>query len=162
MIKEGRGGILRPAATRASCSSLWPHFRSSVRHFLMRPRIAASSVLKRETSESCSEVTATSSSCPIAANSFASSFASASFHLLFATSFSSSVMSEKVFVHHHVRSHGGLCCHNTRGSALVRLFKTQNNKVAKRPSSRVGIPRFGFVVTNPVIKAHKTALEMPI
>ena len=56
-----------------------------------------------------------------------------------------------------IRVHG---CES--GSALVRLFKTQTNKFAKRPSSRVGIPRFGFVVTNPVIKAHKTALEMPI
>ena len=36
------------------------------------------------------------------------------------------------------------------------------NKSAKSPSSKAGILRFGFLVTNSIIKDHKSGLEMAI
>ena len=41
-------------------------------------------------------------------------------------------------------------------------FLSNINKFAKSPSSRAGIPRFGFLVTNSVIKDHNSVLEMAI
>ena len=41
-------------------------------------------------------------------------------------------------------------------------FISKINKFAKSPSSRAGIPRFGFLVTSSIIKDQKTALEIAI
>ena len=47
-----------------------------------------------------------------------------------------------------------------RKSGLPRHVKSSKiNKFAKSPSSRVDIPRFGFLVTKSVIKDQKSALD---
>ena len=41
-------------------------------------------------------------------------------------------------------------------------FLSTINKFAKSPSSRVGIPRFGFLITHSVIKDQKSDLDMAL
>ena len=50
--------------------------------------------------------------------------------------------------------------HFKRTSKLQKSSKI--NKFAKSPSPRAAIPRFGFLVTNSIIKDQKSAVEMAI